>query len=126
MKPRAVIEIVSTPDGKPPTDLLRTAYRASAGGMVILALRDVGPGTVDDVLDGLVHDIPLDIPGVRYISVGDVQALLDAASEAEAIYFATAAFRALMAKAHIEMVKMRPVDSVCPSMFAVMVAEERQ
>ena len=120
MKPRAVIEIVSAPDGKPPVDLLLSAYRASASGMVILALRDVGPGTIDDVLDGLVHDMSLDIPGVRYVSVGDVEALFDAAREAEAIYFATTAFQALMAMAHIETGKMLPVDAVCPSMFAIM------
>lgn len=126
MKPRAVIEIVAMPDGKPPTDLLCTAYRASVGGTVILALRDVGPGTVDDVLDGLVHHMPLDIPGVRYISIGDVQALFDAASEAEMIYFATAAFRALMAQAHVEAVKMLPIDLVGPSMFATTAAEGRK
>lgn len=120
MKPRALIEIISTPDGKPPTDLLLAAYRASAGGMVVLALRDIGPGTVDGVLDALVHDMPLDIPGVRYVSTNDVSALVDAAREAETIYVATAAFRSLMAAAQVEAMKMLPVEAVNPWMIAAM------
>lgn len=61
-----LLEISRKQDGSLPDRLLELAYRASQRGRVILLLDGISPFEVDAALDPLVHQLPLDIPGVVY------------------------------------------------------------
>ncbi|MCX5578648.1 hypothetical protein [Kaistia terrae] len=89
----AAIEISLDVKGRPPVQLLRCAYRASRSGLIALVMNGVEPGAANRVLDPVVARMPLTIPGVAYLPIGDDERVRDAVLSADAILVATARFR---------------------------------
>lgn len=88
----AMAEVAANSEGQLPEELLRGLYRLSALGTIVLALRDTSWAAIDLVLDELVHQLPLTIPGVRYVDAEDASALAEAARHSPAVIAATPGF----------------------------------
>jgi hypothetical protein len=102
---KAVIEVCSADNGNLPVDLLKVAYFASRTGTVVLVLSNVSAEQVDAVLDPFVAQLPRDIPGVRYISVKEQAAILNAAAQSENVFAkfgSRGMLRPLLAQARVE------------------------
>lgn len=116
MYAQAVIEIVPDDDGQLPFELLLEAYRASAQGLIVLALRDIGPGEVDLVLDHAVHLMPLSIPGVLYVDADEEKAVREALRTADTVFAATDRFRSQMEALGTDPRKISPVGLALKAM----------
>ena len=81
----AVIEVTPHPDGCSFAELVTSAYYASQRGLIVLVLNQVSPEQVDAVLDPIVPQLPLTIPGLRYCDVHDLPALRDAVLHAREV-----------------------------------------
>lgn len=68
--------------------LLHTAYRASRRGRILLILNGVSTESIDEILDPLVATMPLDIPGLRYVSADNRAVVNDAVREADIVFSA--------------------------------------
>ncbi|WP_340267122.1 hypothetical protein [Sphingobium mellinum] len=88
-----LLEIARRPDGSLPDRLLQLAYRASQRGRVILLLDGISPFEVDAALDPLVHQLPLDIPGVVYHEELDDPILSEVAEQAPLVFLSSTAAR---------------------------------
>lgn len=89
-RPQAVVEIVAEANGDPPAEFIRALYRASVQGVIKLILCDVAWAAVDHVLDNLVHQMPLSIPGLIYLKADDETAVVSAIASTDLILAATA------------------------------------
>ncbi|MEI3855794.1 MULTISPECIES: hypothetical protein [unclassified Ensifer] len=89
-----VIEIMSS-NGRLPAELIEAGYRASQYGLILFVLNNVTPEAVNLVLDPVVPTMPLSIPGVLYIKIGDKQRVHDAVASASIVYFASNALYSL-------------------------------
>lgn len=101
MRSRAVIEIIPDLDGQLPAQLIMEAYRASRRGTIIFILRDVTPSAVDLILDDLVPNMSLSLPGVEYVDADNELSVLEAILSAEVIFAATARFRDFIANSKV-------------------------
>ena len=113
MQARRVIEIVQT-GGYLPAELILTGYWASQSGLVVFILNGVTPQAVDLVLDPIVVTLPMTIPGVLYVDVGDKTRVREAVLFAEEIYAATTLFRRLTIRCGIARELIAPVDRAIP------------
>ncbi|WP_159587175.1 hypothetical protein [Chelativorans xinjiangense] len=95
MHVRDVVEI-SRSGGGEPARLIEMSYRASQDGLVALVLHGISPQTVNLVLDPIVPTLPLNIPGVFYIDIGEEMRVREAVLSAETIFAATVRFRGLL------------------------------
>ena len=86
-----LLEITRKQDGSLPDRLLELAYRASQRGRVILLLDGISPFEVDAALDPLVHQLPLDIPGVVYHERLDAIDLADVLDHAPLVFLSARA-----------------------------------
>ena len=75
MRIAALIEILPTADGQLPVELLGYVYETSVTAPVVLVMADSLRDQVDRALDLLVPRLPMYIPGVRFVSDEDVQAV---------------------------------------------------
>lgn len=89
----AMVEIVADGNGRPPSVLLRTLYRLSEFGKIVLALQQLTPRAINPVLDEVVRELPLTIPGVAYVDAGDERAIAAAAHNAMLLAASTTGFR---------------------------------
>ena len=96
---RAVVEVLPGADDKPPEYLLWNAYRASWNGVIALALNGVTAAAVDRVMDRIVPNFSLDIPGVVYIDAQNKPLLSWILNNADLIFAQTAEFRRMARKA---------------------------
>ncbi|WP_143534119.1 hypothetical protein [Rhizobium sullae] len=92
----SVIEIMPS-NGRLPAELIEAGYRSSQYGLVVFVLNNVTPQAINLVLDPVVRTMPLSIPGVLYIEIGDEQRVRDAITSASIIYFASNALYNLAA-----------------------------
>ncbi len=113
MQARRVIEIVQS-GGYLPAELILTGYWASQSGLVVFILNGVTPQAVDLVLDPIVVTLPMTIPGVLYVDVGDKTRVREAVLFAEEIYAATRLFRRLTIRCGIAPKLIAPVDGAIP------------
>jgi hypothetical protein len=90
----AIFEIVAQVDGALPADLLTALYRASVHRRFVLALHGVSPFVVDGLLDPVVRQLPLNIPGLIYEDVTNGVAMRKAIESTDVIFAATAMFQA--------------------------------
>jgi hypothetical protein len=90
----AMVEIVAETDGLPPGTLIRALYRLSERGKIVFALTRLTPHAVDTVLDEIVGELPLTIPGVLYINAEDDRSVGEAARHAGIVIAASADFHA--------------------------------
>ncbi|WP_022683013.1 hypothetical protein [Sphingobium bisphenolivorans] len=81
-----ILEITRQRDGALPGRLLHLAYRASQRGRVLLLLNGVSSFEVDAVLDPLVQEMPLDIPGLLYCDINDPVCIPEALRQASMIF----------------------------------------
>lgn len=95
MRPVAIVEIMLRPDGRPPSDLIRTIYRASEGGQYICALRGVDWHMMNKVLDPLVATMPLTIPGILYVDIENESAIRQAILSTDLMLAISSQFRAM-------------------------------
>ncbi|TPG43560.1 hypothetical protein EAH79_07380 [Sphingomonas koreensis] len=63
----AVLDIHRTADGALPEEVIRLAYKASRRVRIALLLDDISPADIDRLLDPLVKQCRLDIPGLIYL-----------------------------------------------------------
>jgi hypothetical protein len=89
-----VVEIAGE-GGAVPVALIEHGYRASQRYPVVFVLNGVSPQMVDLVLDPIVPQLPLNIPGVVYVDIGDEERVREALLSAQAILTSTEAFRRL-------------------------------
>ncbi len=92
----SVIEIMPS-NGRVPAELIEAGYRSSQYGLVVFVLNNVTPQAVNLVLDPVVRTMPLSIPGVLYIKIGDEQRVREAVTSASIIHFASNALYNLAA-----------------------------
>jgi hypothetical protein len=92
----SVIEIMPS-NGRLPAELIEAGYRSSQYGLVVFVLNNVTPQAVNLILDPVVRTMPLSIPGVLYIEIGDEQRVRDAVTSASIVYFASNALYNLAA-----------------------------
>jgi hypothetical protein len=90
----AIFEIVAQLDGALPADLLTALYRASVHRRFVLALHGVSPFAVDALLDPVVRQLPLNIPGLIYENVTNGAAMRRAIDSTDVIFVATPMFQA--------------------------------
>ena len=67
----SVVEVTRDPPGISMCQLVRDAYEASRERQIILVLNGVTTQEVDAALDPVVRLYPLDIPGLKYVLLGD-------------------------------------------------------
>lgn len=91
----AIFEIVAQADGALPADLLTAIYRASEHRRFVLALHGVSPFAVDGLLDHVVRQLPLNIPGLLYEDVTNDASMRKAIGSTDLIFAATTMFQAL-------------------------------
>jgi hypothetical protein len=108
----AVVEISLATEGNQPTKLLRYAYRASQTGLVTLVLNGIEPSAVDRILDPVVARMPLTIPGVAYLSIGDTERVSEAALSAGIVFFATRRFRSAILELGVDRERIWPTRSL--------------
>ena len=89
-----VVEI-AVEGGAVPAALIEKGYRASQRCPVVFVLNGVSPQVVNLVLDPVVPQLPLNIPGVVYVDIGDEERVRDAVLSARAILTSTDAFHRL-------------------------------
>jgi hypothetical protein len=89
-----VVEIAGE-GGAVPAALIERGYRASQRCPVVFVLNGVSPQVVDLVLDPIVPQLPLNIPGVVYVDIRDQERVRDAVLAARAILTSTEAFHRL-------------------------------
>jgi hypothetical protein len=95
MRIAAVLEIAPESTGALPTSLLGAAYRASAMGYIMLALRGVSPQAVDRILDPLVSaSRNWRLNGVVYVDAQDEQFICSAARRARIVMASSDGLRA--------------------------------
>jgi hypothetical protein len=95
----AVVEVVPGADGTPPEHLLWKTYRASSSGVIALALNGVTAPAVNRVMDRIVPQFPLDIPGVVYIDAQNKPLLAWVLNNASLIFGQTDEFRRMAPRA---------------------------
>lgn len=93
MAHRALIELSGTLESGSLRRLVTTAYRASAGGEIVLVVDDAVREAVEAALDEAVPRIGLDVRGVRYHPADDDD-LVRLAADAGLVVASSAAFRA--------------------------------
>ncbi|BCP53001.1 hypothetical protein K32_16180 [Kaistia sp. 32K] len=108
----AVIEISSVTEGSEPIQLLHCAYRASQSGLVALVLNGVEPRAADRILDPVVADMPLTIPGVEYVSIDDDARVRDAVLSAGIVFVMTRRFRSAVLGLGVDRERIWPVRSI--------------
>ncbi|MBM3094292.1 hypothetical protein GFB56_26470 [Ensifer sp. T173] len=84
----SVIEIMPS-NGRVPAELIEAGYRSSQYGLVVFILNNVTYQAVNLVLDPVVRTMPLSIPGVLYVKIGDEQRVREAVTSASIVYFAS-------------------------------------
>ena len=84
----SVIEIMPS-NGRVPAELIEAGYRSSQYGLVVFILNNVTYQAVNLVLDPVVRTLPLSIPGVLYVKIGDEQRVREAVTSASIVYFAS-------------------------------------
>ncbi|OMQ43671.1 hypothetical protein BKP54_16740 [Ensifer sp. 1H6] len=84
----SVIEIMPS-SGRVPAELIEAGYRSSQYGLVVFVLNNVTYQAVNLVLDPVVKTMPLSIPGVLYVKIGDEQRVREAVTSASIVYFAS-------------------------------------
>ena len=89
----AVVEIKRGQDGTLPSDLIRLAYRASRRGCIALLLNGVQANEVDEIIDDLVTQMPLNTPGLLYVEAGNLALLGEVCRKAAMIFVSEAARR---------------------------------
>jgi hypothetical protein len=93
---QAVIEICWLSNGHLPTELIQHAYKASKHGLIILVLRDIDPGLVDQALDEVVSQLPLTLPGVLYVPAENDIAVREALTATDVVFYSTKRFKDLV------------------------------
>lgn len=94
----AVVEILPDEEGLLSADLLRAAYGASRDGVIALALTGVTVPAVNAVMDRIVPDFPLDIPGIRYLTTPNRPLLSSVLARAPFAFGESDAFRTAAAE----------------------------
>ncbi|MER9852298.1 hypothetical protein NKJ55_34450 [Mesorhizobium sp. M0106] len=99
MRFRIAMEITKL-QGQVPVELIIKGYRFSKYGAVAFILHDIGPRTVNRVLDPVVPSMGLDIPGVKYVDITAGFDLYNTIFSAKSIIAFSPLFRALVTQAH--------------------------
>jgi hypothetical protein len=110
MQARSVIEIADS-EGILPVQLIVAGYWASQERLIAFILNGVTPQSIDLVLDPIVSTLPLLIPGVLYIDIGDEARVREAVQSAEEIFAASRTFRRLTACHGARQGIVRPVTT---------------
>ncbi|MER9134389.1 hypothetical protein [Mesorhizobium sp. M0768] len=84
--------------GQVPVQLIIKGYRFSKYGAVAFVLHEIGPRTVNRILDPIVPSIGLDIPGVKYVDIKVGSDLYDTIFSAKTIIAFSPLFRALVTR----------------------------
>ncbi|AFL51782.1 hypothetical protein ABIE78_002362 [Sinorhizobium fredii] len=124
MQARSVIEIAES-GGRLPTELIVVGYWASQAGVVVYVLNGVTPHAINLVLDPIVTTLPLQIPGVLYVSINDTARVCEAVRCAEEIYAATRVFRRQTADYGIAPSLIRSVAAAIPRLESRTLLSER-
>lgn len=89
-----VVEIANE-DGAVPAALIEKGYRASQRCPVVFVLNGVSAQVVNLILDPVVPQLPLNIPGVIYVDIRDEERVRDVVLSARAILTSTDVFHRL-------------------------------
>ena len=116
-RPQAVVEIVAEANGEPPAEFIQALYRASAQGVIKRILCDVAWAAVDHVLDNLVHQMPLSVPGLIYLKADDEAAVVSAIASTDLILAATARFQTVAMTSGFT---HRPEQAILPSLSTML------
>jgi hypothetical protein len=92
-----VVEIAAD-NGAPPVELIENCYRLSTACLVVFILNGVSPQTINMILDPIVPNLPLNIPGVLYVDINDEARVRQSVLSSETILARTQTFHRMVAR----------------------------